>query len=147
MRRAAMVIGIAWLLYILSWTLPVLVAETGAAGIPIRAWEAFVTALTLSGVDDSVGVAKRIIMVSSSLTNFLMILSPVFLFWKKLSSVKRVLTWLFILAAILNAQWLMLMGLKSLHELRAGYYLWCTSFLVLAIGCFFNGRTGQPEHS
>lgn len=79
-------------------------------------------------------------MVSSSLTNFLMILSPAILFWRRFDNLKRVLPWLLVLAAILDAQWLTILG-SHYPDLRAGYYLWCASFLVLAIGCFLIPRS------
>ncbi len=137
MARRNIVIGTAWMLYTASWFFQVIKGVSGR----LPGWEAFLTALTLEGVEESTGLVKRIIMVSSSLTNFLMILSPAILFWKKLESLKPALPWLLILAAILDAQWLILWGLEF-TDLRAGYYLWCASFLVLAIGCFLNQRRG-----
>ena len=149
MERRTIVIGIAWLLYTASWFFQVIKHGTTLSSGRLPGWEAFLTALTLEGVEESTGLVTRIILVSSSLTNFLMLLSPAILFWRRLDSLKRALPWLLILAAILDAQWFILMlmgfmGSESYADLRAGYYLWCASFLVLAIGCFLNQRGGRP---
>jgi len=138
-RTTAIVIWIGWLLYFASWFFQVINHGMTLGRRDLPGWEAFVTALTLEGVEESTGLATRIVMVSSSLTNFVMILSPAILFWKRLGSLKRALPWLLILAAILDAQWPIMMG-SDYAELRAGYYLWCASFLVLAIGCFLTQR-------
>ena len=142
MKRRAIVIEIAWLLYTASWFFQVIKDGTTLSEGALPGWEAFLTAL--GGIKASVGLVTRIIMVSSSLTNFLMILSPVILFWRRFDSLKRALPWLSIVAAILDAQWLRLMGSKFTGDLRAGYYLWSASFLVLAIGCFLNRRVVEP---
>ncbi len=145
-RRAIIVIGIAWLLYTASWFFQVIKDGTTLSLGGLPGWEAFHTALTLEDVEESTGLVRRILIVSSSLTNFLMILSPAILFWRRFGSLKRALPWLLILAAILDSHWfiVMLMGSEPWDELRAGYYLWCASFLVLAIGCFLDQRRGRP---
>ena len=141
MARRDTVIGIAYLLYAASWFFQVGKDGTTLSSGRLPGWQAFHFALTLEGIEESIGLVKRIIMVSSSLTNLLMVLSPAILFWRRFDSLKRALPWLLILAAILNAQWFILMG-SEFADLRAGYYLWCASFLVLAIGCFLHQRGG-----
>jgi len=143
------VIGIAWLLYTASWFFQVIKGGTTLSVGGLPGWEAFVTCLTLEGVEESTGLVRRILIVSSSLTNFLMILSPAILYWRRFDNIKNVLPWLLILAAILDAHWfiLMLMRSESYADLRAGYYLWCASFFVLAIGCLLNQRGGRAARA
>jgi hypothetical protein len=81
MARGVMVMGVAWLLYTASWLFQVITDGATLSSGRLPGWEAFLTALTLEGVEESAGLVTRIIIVSSGLTNFLMILSPVILFW------------------------------------------------------------------
>ncbi len=142
MKRRTIVIGIAWLLYTASWFFQVIKDGTTLSQGGLPGWQAFHFALTLEGVEESTGLVTRIIMVSSSLTNFLMVFSPGILLWRRLDSLRRALPWLLIFAAILNAQWFILWG-PEFTDLRAGYYLWCASFFLLAVGCFLNQRGGR----
>jgi hypothetical protein len=38
---------------------------------------------------------------------------------------------------------LTVMGAEFRADLRAGYYLWCASFLMVAVVCFLNQRAGR----
>lgn len=131
-------IRIAWLLYAASWFFQVIQDGATLSQGKLPGWEAFHTALFLDGFEGS--KITGIIWVLSALTNFLMIASPIILL-SRFDKLKHLLPWLLVLAVILNAQWLILSGMKF-EEFRTGYYLWWTSFLLLAVASFYlNQRT------
>lgn len=136
MKVDSKVIGTGWWLYTASWFIQVVKDGTTLSQGGLPGWEAFRTALFLEGV--SASPATKVWMVSSALTNFIMIASLVILRTKS-DGLKRALPWLFVLAAILNMWWIGTFG-SDRGDLRAGYYLWCVSFFVVAIGCFLNQR-------
>lgn len=129
MKSRAILIGMAWLLYAVSWFLPVIDGGTTLSQGELPGWEAFRVAL-----------GGNFLEVSSALTNFVMIASPVILLGR-FDRLKVALPWLSILAALLNMQWFILSENRA--ELRVGYYLWCASFFILVAGCLLNLRAGR----
>jgi hypothetical protein len=83
-------------------------------------------------------LATRVWMVLSALTNFVM-LSSLAILGTKSGWFGRALPGLLVLAGILNTGWFTLFG-DNRTDLRAGYYLWCLSFFVIAVGCFLKNR-------
>ena len=136
MKVDSTVIGTGWFLYTASWFFQVLKDGATLSQGTLPGWEAFHTALFLEGV--SASPVTKVWMVSSALTNFIMMASLVTLRTRS-DAFKHALPWLMVLAGILNTWWFVTIG-NDRADLRAGYYLWCVSFFVVAIGCFLNQR-------
>jgi hypothetical protein len=136
MKVSSVVMGIGWFLYTASWLFPVDKYGTTLSEGRLPGWEAFLTALFPVG--SSASLAIKVWMVSSALTNFIM-LSSLGILGTRSDGFKRVQPWLLVLAGILNTGWLILFGSER-ADLRAGYYLWCVSFFVIAVGCFLKNQ-------
>jgi hypothetical protein len=136
MKVSSVVIGIGWFLYTASWLFPVDKYGTTLGEGRLPGWEAFLTALF--PLASSASLAIKVWMVSSALTNFIM-LSSLGILGTRPDGFKRVQPWLLVLAGILNTGWLILFGSERAY-LRAGYYLWCVSFFVIAVGCFLRNQ-------
>lgn len=141
MKVESTVIGTGWFLYSASWFIQVVKDGTTLSQGGLPGWEAFRTALFLEGV--SASPATKVWMVTSALTNFIL-LSSLAVFRTRSDGFKPVLPWLMVLAAILNTWWIITFG-NDRADLRAGYYLWLVSFYVVAIGCFLNQRIRQAQ--
>jgi hypothetical protein len=135
-------IGIAWVLYTASWFIQTIKGGATLTQGTLPGWESFRTGLFLEGFKGPLIVG--VIDVLSALSNLLMMASPVILL-SRFDKLKRLLPWLLMLTAILNMQWFILS--KDRADLRAGYYLWCASFFVIAIASFIinQRRSATPS--
>lgn len=132
MKPTTIALASAALLYVVSWFVPVVNEGATLAEGAVPGWEAFRTALSpiwpyqgLKGDSTLSGV----IGVVSALTNFWFVLSSVVLALLPLRS-KRGVFWGLVLAALVNATWLLL--IEDRGDVRIGYYLWLGSFFALA---------------
>ena len=125
MKRTNAMIGAAWVLYAASWFIQAVKegAKLGEAILP--GWQAL-----LFGFGT---------FMPGALTNLVMIASPVIL-WSGFKRLKRALPWLLILATIVNSWWLVN---GEPGALLAGYYLWWSSFSLLALACLRERRMSQ----
>lgn len=122
--------------YLLAWLLPVVEDGTTLPEGGVPGWEALRFALAtiwpVAGVrsDHALGA---ILSTLSGLTNALV---PVALvqFARNARPAARRLGWALLIAALVNASWLVLGGDPG--GLRLGYYLWLASFVVLAAAGF-----------
>ena len=93
---------------------------------------AFAPLSDLSALDSATEWLLAIMMVASALTNALF-LAALFVAFRRPYRLTRGLEWAIWGAALLNTHWLLQDHL--LHgALRAGYYLWVLSFVLLAAG-------------
>ena len=141
MKGSSIVTGIAWLLYGASWFIQWHREGTTLIQGGLPGWEAFLVA-TVWVPDLEWPLVFKVISVSSALTNLLMIASPVIVLGR-FERLKSALPWLFILATIVDAQWFVFLLEGERRDLRAGYYLWCASFLMLAVARFLNQRASR----
>jgi hypothetical protein len=128
----------AWSIYLIAWGVPVV---EGGATLPegLPGWQAFWFALSPLWEDSDQPWYGAVLQVSSGLTNLAMIASPLIL----LPRVRRwaaAAAWTGMASGVLNAVWL-----SFGTDLRAGYFLWWTSFLLMGIGAFQVVRTARPK--
>lgn len=127
--------GLGALVHAAAWLFPVhrYGVRLGAGGVP--GWEALRLALSpiwqLEGVqaDSALGA---VVATVSGLTNLLVPVAIVALLRvPRRARILRLLGWLLLGATALNSTWFVLGADR--WELRIGYYLWVTSFLILGI--------------
>jgi hypothetical protein len=123
--------------YLLAWLLPSLVVTIGGPFGPttavIRGWEATRWALSpLWPGDPSITPGWRTLLIAASgLTNLLLVVAVVFAArWPQ--RITRGLAAAFWAAALLNTLWFLSAGLDR-GQLRIGYYLWVSSFVLMAV--------------
>ena len=129
----------AWVVHVLGWLLPVV--KDGVAlpkGVP--GWEAF--RVGFSDVWPYYQVHSEtwysaLLSIVSALSSLVFLLS----LWVVLQPSERalrLLSWLAVVGFVVNAVW----AFPSDLELRAGYFLWWLSFLLLAVGANMVRRLG-----
>ena len=77
--------------------------------------------------------------MSTGLTNLVMISSPVVLFLPRFKRWISVLAGAGLTSFLFNAYWYIMLG-EDRTDLRAGYFLWWVSFLLLGLGAFSQAR-------
>jgi hypothetical protein len=132
MKRTTVVLAIPALVYALSWFVPVYDGgiTVGEGGLP--GWEAFNFALApiWSNHGDTIEWLLSVWMALSALTNvWFLVALAILVLWPHRT--KRGVFWGLVFAALLNTLWLLFFG-DDLDELRMGYYLWLSSYLLLA---------------
>ena len=137
MRRAHLLILVAWLLHAAAWFLPI-VKDMPRFPSTLPGWEAFRTASgavwPYEGVHFTSGFYAVLATVSAVATALFIFGSP----WVVLRgshSLRRASAWAAATAGIVNAHWYVLFG-RDRSDLRIGYFIWWFSFLLLAIGLF-----------
>ena len=132
MKRTTILLAVAAFLYVLSWLLPVADGGTTLSDGGLPGWEAF--RLALSPIWSYEGLAgdswwSDSLSVLSALTNIGFLAAVAALaFW--LQRLSRGVFGGLVLATIINALWFVLSDDRG--DLRIGYYLWLSSFIVLA---------------
>jgi len=144
MRRAHLLILVAWLLHAAAWFLPV-VKDMATFPSELPGWEAFRAASgavwPYEGIHFNSGFSAVLATVSAVATVVFIFGSP----WVVLRgshSLGRASAWATATAFIVNAHWYVLFG-RDRSDLRIGYFLWWFSFLLLAIGLF--DLAGRPR--
>jgi hypothetical protein len=147
--RPVFLVGV--IAYVLSWFLPVVPNKT--EGVPFRGWDAFLTAIGPVFDPQHTDVCAQALWVLSALTN-LLILGAVLIMLGRRAPPPRAVTISLAVAAVLNTYWFFLGGpawaigmipdtaplkdncLAIGNEplpLLAGYYVWLSSFVLVAI--------------
>lgn len=126
-------IAVAWLIHGLAWFLPVV--KDGVRlpeGLP--GWQAFRVALGMAwpGSNSHYG-AWNVLAGVSALMTVLFILGSPWVVCCGSSSRRRLSAWTFSAAFVVNTHWYLS---EMRPDLRIGYFLWWSSFLVLAMGLF-----------
>jgi len=125
------------LVYLLAWFLPSARVDVWLDTVVAHGWDATLVALTPRDAP----VALQILMFTSGLTNVLFIAAGV-LAWVRPHRVSRGLEWGVWVAALVNTHWFVIPAVDR-SELRAGYYLWVVSFLLLG-ATLHRMRTASP---
>jgi hypothetical protein len=124
--RHAVVAGIAWAAYVLSWFLPVVRFKPGGLFTDIDAgWKAFLLALSLVVKPDRLDVFWGLCVVGV-LGNVPVLASP----WMLRDPVPRRFITYLAAAFVLNLAWIVVMRDSVL---LAGYWLWVGSMGALAV--------------
>jgi len=136
MARPNGLVRLAWLVHAVAWLVQVHKhGDRLPEGLP--GWQAFRIAMSplwpyYEGGGSWDPWYGALLAVTSGMTNIVMVASVPIGFWGTPRQ-RMVLAWLSLVAVVVNAQWVID---KDWTELRAGYYLWWMSFLVIAVGFF-----------
>jgi len=134
MRRCKAAITIAAIMYVAAWFLPVVKGKPTLAQGSIPGWQAFRVALSPIWPYQDFGydsVLAAFLGVASALSNMLFVVAAPLL-WRWPVQIAHGAMWSLIVAVFVNAKWL----LDFDGELRIGYYLWASAFLVLAFSAY-----------
>ena len=120
--------ALATILFALSWCVPVIETHGDLLSGRSWGWQAFLFAVSpLLGNDMDAHPLQLAWMVSSALTNLVLVVTLGLLFWRPLR-IPSALAWVLVGAALVNAGWLFLPTM--LRDLRVGFYLWLCAFVV-----------------
>ena len=129
--RTLITLSVGWLLFVLSFFLPVTEGYSGLGALLVSLEEGFPS-----------------YSFFSSLTNVVMLATPLVIVWKS-PRFGKILCFLIMIAAILNLYWIVsFLSDVSLGDLRFGYYVWWLSFVVVAVALWRMARdekTGVAE--
>jgi hypothetical protein len=145
MRKAHVVISVAWLLHATAWFLPVVKeGVTLPQGLP--GWQAFRVAACAVWPYEGVhieGWYNVVLSTISAVTTLLFVLTSVWVVLRGSRTLHRASAWIAASAFIVNAHWCIRFGSDRM-DLRVGYFLWWLSFMLLALGLF--GLSRQADH-
>lgn len=115
-------------LYVPAWFVTAAHTTGELVGGRSAGWQAFAFAISpIAGNDMDAGLPLLIWMVASALSNGVLVVALVLVFWRPLA-LHRAMVWLLALATLVNAYWLLLPEIRP--DLRAGYYLWLAAFAL-----------------
>ncbi len=132
--RTLVVVGTV--MYVVSWFLP-----TYSSGMfypfadTITGWQAFRIALSAFGPP----WYATVLGVASALSNVVIVGALTLVFMARRSP-PRFLRAMLVASAVLNTHWFVLETYTYRSTLRIGYYLWASSFFVIAAGLILEGR-------
>ena len=144
MRKPYLLISAAWLFQLVAWFLPVI--KPGEFRPAIPGWQAFRYAAC--GVWHCKGVQfdawyYAVLSTVSMITTLVFVLGSPWVVSRGTRPVRRAFAWAAAAAFIFNSHWIVIFGSER-SELTIGYFLWWSSFLLLAIGLFnLEGRDGS----
>ncbi|HEX4424902.1 MAG TPA: hypothetical protein VH079_05865 [Terriglobales bacterium] len=149
------VIATAWLLQTASWFLPAIKDFLGSRlDHSVAGWEVFLSqtcallpCAEARSADPWYGTA---ISAAGVMTTVLFVFASPWIVWRASRTLRRAAAFVAAAAFVVNSQWYVFyVPVRS--DLGVGYFLWCSSFGLLAIGLFFlagsnNGLVStQPE--
>lgn len=137
MKKAYLLIAVAYLVHATAWFLPV---EKHGVTLPVGVpgWQAFRIAACMvwpyegSRID---GWYNVVLSTTSAATTVLFVLGLGLVIRVRSRRLSRVSAGIAACAFIVNAHWVLRFG-SDRFDLRIGYFLWWASFLLLAIGLF-----------
>jgi hypothetical protein len=143
MTKRYLVIATAWLLHGASWFLPAVKGFLGSRldqGIP--GWDVFLgatCALLPCGSPSADPWYGRALGAAGAITTVLFVLASPWIVWRASRNLRRAAAFLAGIAFVVNSQWYVFyVPVRS--DLGIGYFLWCSSFGLLAIGLFVIAR-------
>jgi hypothetical protein len=155
MTKRYLVIATAWLLHTASWFLPAVKGFLGSRldqGIP--GWAVFLSqtcALRHCGVASADPWYGTAISVAGIVTTVLFVLGSPWIVWRASRKLRHSAAFVATAAFVVNCQWYVFyVPVRS--DLGVGYFLWCSSFGLLAIGLFLlagsnNGLESTQQQS
>ena len=134
MKKAHLLIAAAFLVHAAAWLLPVVKeGVTLPDGLP--GWQAF----EMAAFEVNKGRIEPwyflVLPTISAVTTIFFVLGAGWVVAIRSRILRRASAWFAACAFIINAQWVLWSG-PDRFNLRAGYFLWWFSFLLLAIGLF-----------
>jgi hypothetical protein len=150
MTKRYLVISTAWLLHAASWFLPAIKGFLGGRldhGIP--GWQVFLAqtcALRPCGTASADSWYGTAISAAGVVTTALFVLASPWIVWRASRKLRRAAAFVAGVAFVVNSQWYVFyVPVRS--DLGIGYFLWCSSFGLLAIGLFFLARSNNELES
>ncbi len=148
-KRAQYVSGalivVGTVMYVVAWFLPTLNIRFGSLdGGTIPGWVALLYALQSFGGGFQMPWYLRVLYVASALSNTVTVgvLAVVFIVRH---SPLRMLRAMLVASALLNTHWFVQSEYR--HDLMIGYYLWASSFFVIAAGLVVESRRSGSHRS
>lgn len=138
-------IACAWLLHATAWFLPVVKeGVTLPQGLP--GWQAFRVAACAVWPYEGFHFEEwyNVVLSTVSAVTTLLFFASVWVVLSGSRKLHRVSTWIAAFAFMVNAHWYVRFGSDRM-DLRAGYFLWWLSFMLLALGLFDLSRGADPE--
>jgi hypothetical protein len=137
MRRSYFLIFGAWLVHVAAWFLPVITDGVRfPSGLP--GWQAFRTAASpvwpYNGGSNFSAIGA-VAATLSALTTIIFLFGSPWIVLRGSQSLRRASAWVASVAFILDGHWYFFYG-RNDSGLLIGYFLWWSSFLLLAIGLF-----------
>jgi len=145
MRKLNPLIPLAWILHLASWFLPVVKANDVRPLLP--GWKAFRYAAC--GVWPCEGIEFQathhaVLAAISVLTTLFFIFCSLWIVLRGAQSVRMLLAWVAFAAFAFNTHWIVIFGSER-SALSIGYFLWLSSFLLLALGLFLSRGQERKE--
>ena len=138
MRRAYLLILLAWSLHLASWFLPVTKSLFFVPAIP--GWEAFISiSCALRPCKDVVFEPPygRLLVSVSVVTTILFIFISPWAAWRGSRCIQLTSAWIAAIAFLVNAHWCLLpVSEHPWSVLGIGYFCWWFSFALVAVGLF-----------
>lgn len=146
MKRQYLVIAMAWLLHAASWFLTAI----KIFDVRVQGWEAFLqTVWALWPSSDATfesWYGRPISAISVISTPLFVLVSP-WIVWRGSRKLRRAAAVVASGAFVVNSFWYVLYG-SDRSSLGVGYFFWCTSFALMAIGLFWlSGKTNVADVS
>lgn len=133
------VIGTAWLLHATSWFLPAIKGFLGSRlDHSLPGWEVFLSqtcALRPCGTESADPWYGTAISAAGVVTTVLFVLASPGIVWRGSRRLRRVAAFAATAAFVVNCLWYVFY-VPDRSDLGVGYFLWCSSFGLLAIGLF-----------
>ena len=142
MRRPQLLISAAWLVHVLAWFLPV-VKGGGTFPNALPGWQAFRLAACAVWPIRDVSFEEWYVAVLSTIsagTTVLFVLCSALVVARGSRALRRVSAWIAAFSFVVNSHWFLLFG-SDRKDLRIGYFLWWSSFLLVALGLFDLSRS------
>jgi len=139
MTKRYVVIATAWMLHATSWFLPAIKGFLGSRlDHGISGWEVFLSqtcALRPCGAGSADPWYGTAISAVGIVTTVLFVLASPWVVWRASRRLRRTAALVATAAFVVNCQWYVFyVPVRS--DLAIGYFLWCASFGLLAIGLF-----------
>jgi len=139
MTKRYVVIATAWLLHALSWFLPAIKGFLGSKlDHGIAGWSVFLAqtrAFWPSGIASADPWYGKAISAAGIITTLLFVLASPWIVWRASRNLRTVSALIAAAAFVVNSLWyLFYVPVRS--DLGIGYFFWCSSFGLLAIGLF-----------
>ena len=150
MTKRHLVIATAWLLHTASWFLPAVKSFFGSRfdhGIP--GWNVFLAAtcaLLPCGDKSTDPWYETALSAAGVITTVLFALASPWIVWRASPKLPRAEAFVAAAALVANSQWYVFY-VPDRSDLGVGYFLWCSSFCLLAIGLFFLAGSNNERES
>jgi hypothetical protein len=146
MTKRYLVIATAWLLHSASWFLPAVKGFLGSRldhGIP--GWDVFLgatCALLPCGTPTLDPWYGRALAAAGAITTILFVFASPWIVWRASRKLRHAAAFVAGVAFVVNSQWyLFYVPVRS--DLGVGYFLWCCSFGLLALGLLLPARSNN----